>query len=249
MKVDQICGDLFRIQLLQPDLVNAYLAEDVLIDSGGRLARRKLLAFLDGRKLSGHALTHGHFDHFGDCLEICKKFDAKLICTPEIAWYADGKGIPRGSQALPLGFGGQLAVGEFTLAMVRAIHPSALYGEEWDTQKKYIPDGGSASYIITVDNKVIYHAGDTALFSDMKLIADRYQPELGLLPIGGRFTMDITDAATAIQLLNLNAAIPIHYNTNPDLTAEPKELINELKSKSIGADVIILNPGESHVLK
>jgi L-ascorbate metabolism protein UlaG (beta-lactamase superfamily) len=195
------------------------------------------------------AVTHGHFDHFGDCLEICKKFDAKLICTPEIAWYADGKGIPRGSQALPLGFGGQLAVGEFTLAMVRAIHPSALYGEEWDTQKKYIPDGGSASYIITVDNKVIYHAGDTALFSDMKLIADRYQPELGLLPIGGRFTMDITDAATAIQLLNLNAAIPIHYNTNPDLTAEPKELINELKSKSIGADVIILNPGESHVLK
>jgi L-ascorbate metabolism protein UlaG (beta-lactamase superfamily) len=83
----------------------------------------------------------------------------------------------------------------------------------------------------------------------MKLIADRYHPELGLLPIGGRFTMDIIDAAKAIQLLGLKAAIPIHYNTFPDLKAEPKELISELKSKSIDAEVIILNPGESHVLK
>jgi len=82
----------------------------------------------------------------------------------------------------------------------------------------------------------------------MKLIADRYKPELGLLPIGGRFTMDITDATTAIQLMGLNATIPIHYNTNPDLIADPKELINMLKSKSIGSEVIILNPGESHVL-
>jgi len=60
--------------------------------------------------------------------------------------------------------------------------------------------------------------------------------------------MDITDATTAIQLMGLNAAIPIHYNTNPDLIADPKELINMLKSRSIGSEVIILNPGESHVL-
>jgi len=80
MKVDQICGDLFRIQLLQPDLVNAYLAEDVLIDSGGRLARRKLLAFLDGRKLSGHALTHGHFDHQGCSHAVCERFEIPLFC-------------------------------------------------------------------------------------------------------------------------------------------------------------------------
>lgn len=80
MKVDQICGDLFRIQLLQPDLVNAYLAEDVLIDSGGRLARRKLLAFLDGRKLSGHALTHGHFDHQGCSHAVCERFGIPLFC-------------------------------------------------------------------------------------------------------------------------------------------------------------------------
>jgi L-ascorbate metabolism protein UlaG (beta-lactamase superfamily) len=194
------------------------------------------------------AVTHGHFDHFGDCLEICKKFDAKLISTPEIAWYADGKGIPRGSQALPLGFGGELAVDEFTLAMVPALHPTALYGDEWHEKKEYIPDGGAASYIITVGNKVIYHAGDTALFSDMKLIADRYKPELGLLPIGGRFTMDITDATTAIQLMGLKASIPIHYNTNPDLMAEPKDLVDLLKSTNIDSEVIILNPGESHVL-
>ena len=101
------------------------------------------------------AITHGHFDHFGDCLKICKKFGAKLICTPEIAWYADRKGIPRGVQALPLGFGGNLTVENFNLAMVPALHPSALYGEEWQTQNEYIPDGGPASYIITINNIVI----------------------------------------------------------------------------------------------
>lgn len=194
------------------------------------------------------AITHGHFDHFGDCLSICRKFGAKMISTPEIAWYADRKGIPRGSQALPLGFGGHLKVGEFNLTMVPALHPSALYGEEWQTQKEYIPDGGAASYIITIDNKVIYHAGDTAVFSDMKLMADRYKPELGLIPIDGRFNMDTTDATSAIQLLGLKTVIPIHYNTNPDLTADPKDLMNQLKSKNIESEVIVLNPGESYVL-
>jgi L-ascorbate metabolism protein UlaG (beta-lactamase superfamily) len=195
------------------------------------------------------AITHGHFDHFGDCLKICEKFNAKLICTPEIAWYADGKGIPRGEQALPLGFGGELSLDEFTIAMVPALHPSALYGEEWQTKKEFIPDGGPASYIITVNDKVIYHAGDTALFSDMKLIADRYHPELGLVPIGGRFTMDTKDATSAIQFLGLDAVIPIHYNTNPDLKADPQDLTSRLKSKKINSEVIVLNPGESHVLK
>jgi L-ascorbate metabolism protein UlaG (beta-lactamase superfamily) len=194
------------------------------------------------------AVTHGHFDHFGDCLKLCKKFNAKLISTPEIAWYADRKGIPRGTQALPIGYGGHLIVDAFDLAMVPALHPSALYGEEWQTKKEFIPDGGAASYIITVAGKVIYHAGDTALFSDMKLISDRYKPELGLLPIGGRFTMDIADAVDAIQLLHLKSVIPIHYNTNPDLAADPQILIDQLKSKNIDTRVIALNPGDSHAM-
>lgn len=194
------------------------------------------------------AVTHGHFDHFGDTLEICRRFKAKLISTPEIAWYADGKGVPRGEQGLPLAFGGELSLDEFTIAMVPALHPCALYGEEWLTQKEFIPDGGAASYVITVGGRVIYHAGDTALFSDMKLIADRYKPELGLLPIGGRFTMDTIDAATAIQFLGLKAAIPIHYNTNPDLESDPQDLVRNLKSGNINSEVIVLNPGESHVL-
>jgi L-ascorbate metabolism protein UlaG (beta-lactamase superfamily) len=194
------------------------------------------------------AVTHGHFDHFGDTLEICSKFNAKLICTPEIAWYADRKGIPRGEQALPMGFGGSLTVDGFTLSMVPALHPSALYGEEWESKKEYIPDGGPASYIISIGETVIYHAGDTALFSDMKLIADRYGPQLGLLPVGGRFTMDTIDAATAIQFLGLDSVIPIHYNTNPDLRADPQDLIKQLQSKNQPTEVVVLNPGESHVL-
>lgn len=196
------------------------------------------------------AVTHGHFDHFGDTLEICRRFKAKLISTPEIAWYADGKGIPRGEQGLGLGYGGKLKVEGFTIAMLPAVHPCALYGDEWDSKKVFIPDGGPASYVITTpDGKVIYHAGDTALFSDMKLINDRFQPQLGLLPICGRYNMDTVDAATATQWMGLKFVIPMHYNTNPDLVAEPKELIDLFKAKGIDSEVVILNPGDSYTLE
>ncbi|MBW2028118.1 MAG: metal-dependent hydrolase [Deltaproteobacteria bacterium] len=196
------------------------------------------------------AVTHGHFDHFGDVLEVCRRFKAKLISTPEIAWYADGKGIPRGTQALPLGYGGKLKVEGFTISMCPALHPSALFGDEWATQKQFIPDGGPASYVVTTpEGKVVYHAGDTALFSDMKIIGDRFHPELGLLPICGRFNMDTTDASVAAEWLRLKFIIPIHYNTNPDLAADPKELVDLLRSKEIAPEVVILNPGDSYVLE
>ncbi|MBW1997308.1 MAG: metal-dependent hydrolase [Deltaproteobacteria bacterium] len=196
------------------------------------------------------AITHGHFDHFGDALEICRRFQAKLISTPEIAWYADSKGIPRGKQALPLGYGGKLRVEGFTIAMFAAVHPSALFGAEWTDQKRFIPDGGPASYVITTPSgEVIYHAGDTSLFSDMKLIGDRFHPQLGLLPICGRFNMDTTDASTAAEWLRLKFVIPIHYNTNPDLAADPKELVGLLKAREIDTKVVILNPGDTYVME
>jgi len=196
------------------------------------------------------AVTHGHFDHFGDTLKICRLFNAKLISTPEIAWYADGKGIPRGKQAIPMSLGGKLDLEKFTISMVPAVHSSALYGEEWETKRKFIPDGGSVGYIIkTPEGSVVYHAGDTALFLDLKLIADRFNPDLGLLPIGGRFTMDISDACCAIEWLKLEKVIPIHYNTYPEIAADPNELVHLLKEKNISAEVVVLKPGGNYFLK
>lgn len=193
------------------------------------------------------AVTHGHFDHFGDALEICRRTGAKLVGSPEIAWYADGKGIRRGSQALPLGIGGFVRVAELAIHMVPAVHQTALYGEEWREERRFIPDGGAAGYVIEMPGIRVYHAGDTALFSDMKLIAERFAPDVALLPIGGRFTMDLYDAARAVEWLRPKVGIPIHYNTNPDLATDISEFIAMVESRAPGVKVVVLNPGESFI--
>ncbi|HHY45873.1 MAG TPA: metal-dependent hydrolase [Firmicutes bacterium] len=191
-------------------------------------------------------VTHGHFDHFGDSLAICRRTGAKLVGSPEVAWYADQKGIARGSQALPMGIGGTIQVGGFIIHMVPALHQTALYGEEWQAERRFIPDGGAAGYVVRTPGGVnVYHAGDTALFSDMRLIAERFSLDVALLPIGGRFTMDPFDAARAVELLRPRVVIPIHYNTNPDLTVDVSEFVQGVKARSPRTEVVVLKPGES----
>lgn len=193
------------------------------------------------------AVTHGHFDHLGDALELSRRTGAKLICTPEIAWYADRRGIKRGEQAFPLGPGGSISFNGFKITMVPAVHPSALYGEEWKTTGQFIPDGGAVGIVVeTNDGISVYHAGDTDLFLDMKLIAERYHPDIVLLPIGGRFTMNYHDAAIACSWLSPSIVIPIHFNTNTELRVEVADFVREIESKAIDTRVVVLKPGESY---
>ncbi len=177
------------------------------------------------------AITHGHGDHLGDGIEIAKKNDATLVAIHEIAQYAAGKG----AKAEGINMGGSIKVKNTEIIMTPAWHSSGL--DETNFAIATCPAG-----LIIDSGKVIYHAGDTALFSDMKLIGELYKPDVALLPIGGRYTMDAKQAAIAAEWIKARVNIPMHYNTFDVIKQDPNEFKRLAEEK--GAEVIILRPGE-----
>lgn len=185
------------------------------------------------------ALTHGHEDHFGDTLEIARRNDATVIANAEIATYCQAHGC----RVHPLNHGGGNPFPFGRLELTIAWHSSSL---ALDGGKNFRYMGNPAGLYFQIEGKRIYHAGDTALFSDMKLIASKGILDLALLPIGDNFTMGIDDAVTALDWLQPKQAIPIHYNTFPPIQADP-EIFRE-GGKRHGVDVRILQPGETLIL-
>ena len=105
--------------------------------------------------------------------------------------------------------------------------------------------GEAAGYVFTFDNGIrVYHAGDTAVFSDMKIIADLYRPDIVMLPIGGHYTMDPLQAAYAVRMMNAKVVVPMHYGTFPMLTGTPEQL-RELTADVAGLRIIDLKPGQT----
>src|SRR5438105_977328 len=145
-------------------------------------------------------LTHAHGDHFGDTLEIAKNNDAPVIAINELANYAASKGC----KAHNMGIGGCYTFPFGTVKYTIAHHSSSYDGQ-------YM--GEPAGVIINTDGKNIYHAGDTSLFLDMKLIGEMQSIDAAILPIGDNFTMGIDDAVKAAEFLNPRLVIPMHYNT------------------------------------
>ena len=177
------------------------------------------------------AITHGHGDHLGDAVEIAKKNDATIVAIHEIAQYAAGKG----AKAEGINIGGSIKVKNTEIAMTPAFHSSGLDVTNFTIAT--CPAG-----LIIDSGKVIYHAGDTSLFSDMKLIGELYKPYVALLPIGGRYTMDVKQAAIAAEWIKASVVIPMHYNTFDIIRQDPNEF-KKLVEKN-GMEVIILKPGE-----
>ncbi len=170
-------------------------------------------------------VTHDHFDHYGDAKDICKNTGAKLICLPELA--EDAKDI----ETVMMNFGSFVDVGGVEVAFVPAIHTCSR--------------GMPAGVLIRGENKVVYHAGDTALFGDMRLIGEIYKPTVALLPIGGVFTMGVDEAVIAVELLKPQIVIPMHYGTFPTLTQSACEFAKKVKEKFSDVKVKILEPGDS----
>ena len=192
-------------------------------------------------------VSHGHFDHFGDTIELMDRSQAMLAVDPEISWYMSRYGYERNKRLFPVAQGGAVQLGKNRVTAVPAIHPSAIYGEEWQTEKRWLPNASALSFIIeNPDAPTVYFAGDTALFSDMQLFARRYKPEIALLPIGGRFTMDALDAEEAVGFLGCRYVIPCHYNTNPELIADAEAFRTKVEARYPGVKVIVLAPGESY---
>ncbi|MFP4687899.1 MAG: metal-dependent hydrolase [bacterium] len=176
-------------------------------------------------------VSHGHQDHLGEAFEICKKTGAKLVANYEITEEARDFGI----EALePMNIGGGIKTDGFKIRMTEALHSSG-------------PGRGhAAGFVISYNNLAVYHAGDTGLFYGMKLIGELYSPDVALLPIGDRFTMGPREAARAAELIRAQQVIPMHYNTFPPIEQQPEELTALTGSR---AEVVILNPGDSHLLK
>lgn len=172
-------------------------------------------------------VTHYHSDHLGDAFAICKKTGATLVAIHEIAVEAEAEGI----KTEGMNIGGTVEAKGVKVHMVQALHSAE--------------KGDPAGVVIEMDGKKIYHAGDTGLTYDMKLIGEFFKPDLSFLPIGDRYTMGVPSAAKAVEFIQCKKVIPIHYNTFPIVSADPEEF----KKRVAGfAEVIILKPGESYGL-
>ena len=169
-------------------------------------------------------LTHSHTDHMGDLLELAKQHKPKIVAIFETCLWIEGRGFQ--DETCPMGKGGSQKVGEFEVTMTHAFHSNSI---DENGVRHY--GGEPAGYVIRMPGGfTLYHAGDTALFGDMKLIGELYKLKLALLPIGDRFTMGPREAAYAIRLLGAKHVIPMHYATFPFLTGTVEALRKEARS-------------------
>jgi L-ascorbate metabolism protein UlaG (beta-lactamase superfamily) len=170
-------------------------------------------------------VTHDHGDHLGDAYAICKKTGATLVSIFEIA----EAGAQQGVKAEGMNIGGTLNVNGVSVSLTPAFHTAGL--------------GGTATgAVVEMDGKTVYHAGDTGLTMEMRLIGEMYKPDIGFLPIDGRFNMTPKLAAKAVELLDIPKIVPFHYDTFPLVKSSPQEFKQMVGGKS---EVIIIKPGES----
>ncbi len=183
------------------------------------------------------AVTHGHGDHLGDAIFISKRKNVPVVAIYELAEYINSKG----ATAIGMNFSGTYEHEGVKLTMVPALHSSGI------TESEFMHSGGlPAGFIIEMDGKTVYHAGDTGLFGDMKIIGELYTPDVALLPVGGLFTMDTRLATIAAKWLKPKVVIPMHYNTWPPIEANPEDMRDDLERE--GIDLVILEPGQSYEL-
>lgn len=162
-------------------------------------------------------LTHGHSDHIADVVSVAAEHGSTVVAVYELATWVAKKGVAR---TIGMNLGGTVQMDDVAATMVEAKHSSAAQDEQGDHYA-----GVAAGYVLTVaDGPVLYHAGDTAVFGDMKLIGELYRPEVAMLPIGGHFTMGPKEAALAVRLLGAQTILPIHFGTIPQLTGAPEQL-------------------------
>lgn len=180
-------------------------------------------------------LTHGHADHLGDTEAIAKRTGALVVTTFELAMYLQA----RGCNVHPMGLGGGRDFSFGRVEFTPALHSSGIIGE--DGIPIYL--GNPAGILLKAGGKTLYHAGDTALFSEMAFIGGRNDIDLALLPAGDNFTMGMADAADAANMLKAKRVVPIHYNTFPPIQVDIARFPEMLKDSPVEA--IILEPGQS----
>lgn len=180
-------------------------------------------------------LTHGHADHLGDTVEIAKRTGATVVAVYELASWLGDQGLEK---VHPMQIGGAHTFPFGRVKYTLAFHGSAI---ETDGGMKYA--GEPAGILFSAEGKTIYHAGDTGLFGDMKIIGEYNDIDLALLPIGDNFTMGPDDAEIAATWLKPQTVLPVHYNTFPLIAQDGEAYAAKLAARGIGGRA--LKPGES----
>ncbi len=182
-------------------------------------------------------ITHGHDDHIGDASEIARKTGAQIVANFEVCMYLHGKGA---ENINPGNTGGVIPCGEFSVALTPALHSASTM---IDGQPVYLGNPNGVVLLPEFGLRV-YHAGDTAIFADMDLIRELYRPEIGLIPVGDRFTMDGKTAALAAKrFFDFRHVIPMHYGTFPIIDQTPDAFVAAMQGSR--ARVHVPQIGES----
>jgi len=182
-------------------------------------------------------ISHGHSDHIADAVELANKFKPQIAAIFETCAWLQSKGV---QNTHPMNKGGTQKLGELEITMVNALHSGGI-----DDGGAVVYGGDPCGYVVRLPGGfTVYHAGDTAVFGDMKIIGELYAPDVALLPIGDLFTMGPREAALAVRLLNVRHVIPMHYGTFPVLTGRP-EMLREHTRDVPSLEIHALKPGES----
>lgn len=186
----------------------------------------------DVRKVDVLLCTHGHGDHIGDAVEIARKHSPTVVGIPELCRWLGKKGVKNLAE---MNKGGTQVVGDIRVTMVHADHSCGIQdGDE------LVYGGEACGYVIEFSTGLkIYHAGDTNVFGDMKIIRELYAPDIAMLPIGDHYTMGPREAAYACNLLQPKTVIPMHFGTFPVLVGTP----SALHRLAPGVEIVELKPG------
>jgi L-ascorbate metabolism protein UlaG (beta-lactamase superfamily) len=216
-------------------LVQSAKGTNILIDPFIEQNPKYPKDFVLPEKIPFILLTHGHGDHISDVVPVAKKYGSTVVAIYELADYVKGRGVEK---TIGMNLGGTVQLEDVAATMVEARHSS---GAQDENGTHYV--GVAAGFVLNVaGGPVLYHAGDTSVFSDMQLIRELYHPEVAMLPIGGHFTMGPKEAALAVHYLAPKTVLPLHFGTFPPLTGTPAELAALVDA---GVEVVQWSPGES----
>jgi L-ascorbate metabolism protein UlaG (beta-lactamase superfamily) len=177
-------------------------------------------------------LTHGHADHIGDTVAIAQRSGAPVVAIVELAGEVGEEGV----QTFDPNLGGTVKFDWGSVKPVPAWHTST-------TPKGTV--NTPAGLVVSIGGQVVYHVGDTCLFSDLELVGKRTPVDIALMCIGGHYTMDRTDAVEAARLVGASTVIPCHYDTFPPIETDAQAFKSEVESAT-GSKVVVLEPGETH---
>lgn len=194
--------------------------------------------------------THGHHDHIGDSFAICRKTGAKFIGHVELCMTAEKNGLEMESQALPFNPGGTVAVEGVRVTATQAVHSLSMSPEQslGDVPEDayFRPDGAVCGMVMAFSNGItVYDTADTTVFSDMQLISQIYGPQVAILPVGGKYTMGIREAARAASLIRPDVVIPCHYGEALGQPADIDAFTEAVSFLSPNTRVARIEPGES----